>query len=392
METFDEVLGHLLARVNSESVDTKKLLQSYSAEKNKPENAAHLSSAAFTKPMLENTLETLRSYTAEFFPHATALIRSKMVTRTKLLVAEDICEVLFSITPVQCRTCKTTYIATSAENTDANITCLLCGRRSHKDCLKEYTIDHSAGVVFLCDPCLAAAETNLVLQTVNSQQTHADQNTPQEVHTPIPPTDGDTGHSSTEQQNNSQQLITTPPGIQTSQPPDDICPLYKENSCPHGLTGKRPIDGQPCPYKHPKKCHYFTGKYGNNGCRYSARRCPFYHPPLCENGFNLKICLNKQCTKTHITGTKRQLTNPAEHPRNAQRNNGRDPRSETPRNVQHYQPQPDDFPQLQSSHASNALSYHPANAPSRQTPPLNVWTPQEAKPIQESHDSSEKSF
>jgi hypothetical protein len=306
MNNFDDVLGHLLARCDE--TDVKKVLTSYDHSKNKPANTNHLGSASFTKPMLEATIEVLRTYSNEFYPHATTLIRSKMIARNKPQVAEDIVAVLYSITPTQCRTCKVMYVSTSAENTDANITCLLCGRRSHKECYSQYTIDNDAGVVFLCDPCLSQSETALILDTDNSLQPNVD---PKKQGSTPKPEDEETVEADEAKIVQADEDKSKQPELNYSD--DDICPLYKENSCPHGLTGKRHIEGKPCPKKHPPKCHYYIGRYGTSGCRYSAKRCPYYHPPLCENSSKLKICLNKQCTKYHITGTKRNLREPQKY-------------------------------------------------------------------------------
>ena len=299
MNNFDDVLGNLLAR--TEDNDAKRLLSAYDHSKTKPANASHLSSAAFTKTMLEATIDVLKKHTTEFYPHATALIRSKMVARTKIQIAEDICDVLYSITPTQCRSCKDIYISTSAENTDANITCLLCGRRSHKDCYNSYTIDNNVGVIFLCDACLTNTETALVLNAENAPQHHAAE---QKTDTAPKTEDGNVDEDKGEVEENYDD-----PDEDRSRKPrsDEICPLYKTNSCPHGLTGKRHIDGEPCKGKHPLKCFYHTGKYGTNGCRYTAARCPFFHPELCENSTKLKMCLNKQCSKYHLHGTNRSM-------------------------------------------------------------------------------------
>ena len=311
MNTYDDVLGHLLARLEN-GAEARKVLQAYDSTKSKAANSSHLASVTFTKVILESTLDALKNYCAEFYPYAVLLIRSKMVARTKPLIAEDIVAVLYSITPTQCRTCKLMYISTSAENTE-NIFCFLCGRRSHKECLKEHTIDNAAGVVFLCDPCLTNAETNLILDTDNSNQHNVEHEKPENEHQkpenehPKPENEAtkaaeDTGSKHTAESTN-----------------DEICPLYKENSCPHGLTGKRHIDGNPCPKKHPPKCFYFIGKYGSSGCRYSAKKCPYFHPALCENSTKLKMCLNKQCTKYHLSGTKRNMNESQQHGRREER-------------------------------------------------------------------------
>ena len=341
METYDQVLGHLLARCDEDAADVRKVLYGYDSSKTRTENAYYLGSSAFTKTMLDATIDVLKPYTSQFFPHATASIRSKMTARTKILVAEDIVSVLYSITPTQCRTCKTIYISTSAENTDANITCLLCNRRSHKECLKQYTIDNNAGVVFLCDPCLSKTETAHVLNTDNSppisDESHlltdtTDTSPQSEAGTPKP-----TVAESTEQ-------------YEEYAPDDEICSLYKENSCPHGLTGKRQIEGKPCPKKHPPKCHYFIGKYGSVGCRYSAKRCPYFHPTLCQNSEKLKICLNKTCTKYHISGTKRSLGDSQKYPHRDQQSHEVRPSS------QHHTPSPPQMwnsPQSPPSHENH---------------------------------------
>ena len=300
MNNFEDVLGQLLARC--EDNDAKRVLSAYDHSKTKPTNANHLASATFTKTMLEATIDVLKTHSTEFYPHATALIRSKMIARTKIQIAEDIVAVLYSITPTQCRACKNMYISTSAENTDANITCLLCGRRSHKECLNAYTIDNHVGVIFLCDPCLTNTETALVLDTDNAPQHNAAQqnldNTPELEDVVVEDKDKDETEENGRKPENDRRPKPSS---------DEICHLYKTNSCPHGLTGKRHINGEPCKGKHPLKCFYHTGKYGTNGCRYSAARCPYFHPQLCENSTKLKMCLNKQCTKYHLYGTNRSM-------------------------------------------------------------------------------------
>ena len=215
---------------------------------------------------------------------------------------------MYSITPTQCRNCKTIYISTSAENTDSNITCLLCGRRSHKECYKDYTIDNDVGVVFMCDPCLSKAETALVLPLENSPLTNTpntEANTPKEK------------NGESQEQNEAEDESIE----------DEICPLYKENSCPHGLTGKREINGSPCPGKHPRKCHYHTRKYGSSGCRYSAKRCPYFHPALCENSLKLQICLIDECKKYHIIGTDRVIRNSKKQQGRNQQRHSNQPKS-----------------------------------------------------------------
>ena len=218
----------------------------------------------------------------------------------------DIIQVLYAISPSQCRACKTTYISTSPENSDATLTCLLCGRRSHAECYKDYTVDEAVGIVFLCDPCLSTTET-AALDEKNE-----------------PNKDDKTPNDKDKTTNDDKDIDDKKKDDPAPKHDDEICPLYKEHSCPHGLTGKREIEGKPCSLKHPPKCYYHIGKYGSNGCRYSAKRCPYYHPILCENSLQIKVCLNKECKKYHLKGTSRKVvqeSNEERRPANVQNKN-----------------------------------------------------------------------
>ena len=316
MNTYDEVLGHMLAR--AEEANTKKVIGAYDPDKTKAQNVNLLASSKFLlKADIDPAINFLLEYTKQFYPHATPIIETSS-GKQKMEKAADIINVLCAVSPVQCRKCTNTYISTSPENTESTLNCLLCGRASHADCYKEYAVDNAVGIVFLCDPCLTTSETAIVLEKIeNSKPVKPDQKT-----------DGTP--------NNLEDVEQPDPGAGTEQPDpgagigpvdrgpaiehvdrgahiptyDEICPLYKENSCPHGLTGKRQICGAPCPFKHPKKCNYHTGKYGSNGCRYSDERCPFYHPRLCENSVQLKMCLIQGCKRTHLPGTSKFLKKP----------------------------------------------------------------------------------
>ena len=85
-----------------------------------------------------------------------------------------------------------------------------------------------------------------------------------------------------------------------------VCPLYKKNKCPHGLTGKKTIEGVTCQHLHPRKCIRFC-KFGNHkklGCTKGAE-CKFFHPVLCRNSLVNRRCVKEECTFTHLKGTKR---------------------------------------------------------------------------------------
>ena len=86
-----------------------------------------------------------------------------------------------------------------------------------------------------------------------------------------------------------------------------ICKDYTMRRCPHGLTGKRVHNGKVCPYKHPRRCRYFSS-FGNDkkrGCK-RGKDCNFFHPKLCRNSVTTRTCLNEECTFHHLKGTARK--------------------------------------------------------------------------------------
>lgn len=297
MNTLDEIIGAVLAQCVD--ADTKKVLSAFDKDKSRCANIKVISSVKYHKEHLEATSQILRDFTADHFPHAATFFKVPEA-KYKSHIATDIVDVILSMAPTQCRVCKATYIATSAANTDSTISCLMCGRKSHTNCFNDYTIDNNAGVVFLCDPCLTKTETATVLEN--------------DAPTSIPSSQPPGSEAVVEE-------IKHDDDEDEAAPKDEICPLYRLGTCPHGLRGKKLIDGEPCQYRHPPRCHYFTGKYGTpGGCRLKDR-CHFFHPPLCENSVKLKICLKNDCKDFHLPGTKRTLREPRQIDRREMRTN-----------------------------------------------------------------------
>ena len=88
--------------------------------------------------------------------------------------------------------------------------------------------------------------------------------------------------------------------------PPEICVLYKKMKCPHGLTGKREIDGAPCQKRHPPRCARYCrfAKDNKRGC-IKGKECKYFHPTLCKHSVKRRVCTVKDCTFTHLKGTKR---------------------------------------------------------------------------------------
>ena len=79
-----------------------------------------------------------------------------------------------------------------------------------------------------------------------------------------------------------------------------VCHFYKNNKCKYGLRGRD------CPYAHPKLCN----RYNVNGCDpvrgcKKGKDCTFLHPPICYGSERKRECLNVECKRLHLKGTRR---------------------------------------------------------------------------------------
>ena len=91
-----------------------------------------------------------------------------------------------------------------------------------------------------------------------------------------------------------------------------ICEEYKHGSCIHGITGRKPVDGKRCLFRHPKKCLKYC-KYGNDlemGCTGNIPNCRFLHPIICRNSIRYGACKFEKCTYSHLIGTQRRSIRP----------------------------------------------------------------------------------
>ena len=85
-----------------------------------------------------------------------------------------------------------------------------------------------------------------------------------------------------------------------------VCEAYKRRACPHGLTGKRLVDGKPCPHNHPPRCFRYC-KHGDNkrlGC-VKGKDCKYLHPKLCNNSLLKRVCFYDDCQFHHLKHTRR---------------------------------------------------------------------------------------
>ena len=79
-----------------------------------------------------------------------------------------------------------------------------------------------------------------------------------------------------------------------------------KRECLHGLTGKRLINGEACPHRHPPRCFRWCkhGKHKKLGCT-RGKECNFFHPRLCQGSVLKRVCLDENCTLVHLKKTRR---------------------------------------------------------------------------------------
>ena len=291
-DDFEAALGGLL--VKATDVAVKNVLGSYDKAKTVPQNIAQLKERS-SGVALQDTIAFLKTNSPEY-PVTQHVLSLKK--RNKEEYSRDIAKFLDFVKPSQCLSCKENYIPAAEQCTGDEPHCYLCQRPSHGLCYKETAIKPEIGVIFLCTECIsikAARELAADIQkqganpiNAKSANSEVDPNKPSELNLEAQLTEEEKPEAKADQEN-------------------EDCPLYLKRQCPHGLTGKREINGFPCPYKHRRHCKYYT-EYGPTGCRF-GKKCFFLHPALCQNSVKLKACLNRNCQELHIRGTQRYTRN-----------------------------------------------------------------------------------
>ena len=285
-EDFEAALGDFLAKATD--VNIKNVLGTFDKSKTVPQNIAILKDGS-SSAALQDTIAFLKSNSPEY-PVAQHVLSCK--NRNKEEYSKDIAKFLAFVKPTQCLSCNENYIPAAEQCAGNEPKCYLCQRPSHGVCYKEIVIKPELGVIFVCSECLSVKAAKDLAAEINSKPVDSGSS----VHPTGP--------------NGKEQKAPPPDEAKLIQDQED-CPLYLKRQCPHGLTGKREINGNPCPYKHRKRCKYYI-QYGPTGCRF-GKTCMFLHPPLCQNSVKLKTCLNRNCEEIHIKGTQRNTRNLPEH-------------------------------------------------------------------------------
>ena len=283
---LESVLGDILGKATTS--DIKDVIGKFDQLSSIDKNIKAL--LTFQREPLSETYKFLKSLGTDF-PAQAANLNSN--SRTKQDFARDIITFIDFLKPTQCLMCSENYVPTITDYQLEKSRCYICRRPCHSDCYAENNVDPDKGVFFVCSECLsikAATELQSSLQHLHHQEPTIQDPNDKKTEEPAPP-------KTAPMHEEARTYI---------EPTHDVedCPLYLKRICPHGLTGKRLIEGEPCPHRHRKLCKYFAAT-GPDGCRF-RNNCRFFHPTPCENSLKLQACYNKSCTNFHFSGTQRK--------------------------------------------------------------------------------------
>ena len=239
---------------------------------------------------------------------------------------------LFSLLPSSCSDCGEVYSVDL--RSVALFTCLKCGRGSH-DCEGKERFHKSLpacvpkGYVWLCTDCTSEIMPEVPVSDklqavgvapdvdrnesetsgVTSGEVTASDKLPAvglaaDVDRNESGTSGVTSGEVTASDNSFDNGNTQK--IQETARKQKVCYLYRKGVCPHGLRGKKLIDGKVCQFPHPRACWKYTAYGGRDKCGcHPGSGCIFFHPILCRHSVKDRNCVNEGCTFVHLKGTKR---------------------------------------------------------------------------------------
>ena len=321
-EIHDEVHGELLVLACPVS---KVVLSAFKCEANHDTNVDTLNVPAFTAKALQTCAKSLGiKVQAE---------DGKAIYKNKGQVADRIVRKVMSLFSSVCGECSEHYHRRLSA-APSLLSCHRCFRGSHDcDALKaklqpflDLGIDRHIGSVWLCQDCFsqsAAAKPYVVSQkkgtpkeeesVVAEPLAHQDQDLPdgdaEDDFKVIAEEDEDSkpevassepakekSETSTGDLNDSKGFQTTPPNQRS-----DTCNGYKHGNCPHGLNGKRVVDGAKCSKAHPHHCYRWrkAGSDSSRGCT-EGKNCRYFHPIVCKLSAKGQRCDREGCSYMHV--------------------------------------------------------------------------------------------
>ena len=240
------------------------------------------------------------------------------VYRTKDILTDRIILKIESHFEETCDECGEKY-RNKITDPEPDIRCFLCMQGSHKcqkfderlAVLSSSPIYLLAGSIWVCSGCRIKNDISIPAKPVKQSVTFQDKDESAKPEEDTAEKEEEAEEEEEEEEKRPSPRRDTHTARSTEQSSwKDICELYKRNSCPHGRSGRKEVDGKTCDKPHPRKCAKYCrfGK-GKGGC-IKGRNCRDYHPILCKFSVRRRECRNQECTYTHLRGTNRFRTEP----------------------------------------------------------------------------------
>ena len=313
-QKYNIALGELLRQAD---IVSKTVISAYKPDASHLANRKLLGGRKFSADALEAC--------AVFLKIKTRNNRDKIYSNKETL-ADRIILKIESFFEAECNECLEKYTNHLDAEDDPPFTCFLCLQGSHncaeikkiEAALKNSSLsaDPSKGLTWLCKVCFD--RNNLLTPTSGKRKESVSfEDTSEHI---TDSNDKEDGKSDTEELEGEE-------GAKVDYKDRKICKLYMQMKCPHGLTGKREIDGARCRHNHPPRCHRYC-KFGSKhrlGCS-KGKSCRYYHPVICKFSLRDRKCFNPDCSYTHLKGTARYDTEDREdtynHPERTHRGYG----------------------------------------------------------------------
>lgn len=293
---FEVALGGILTKTSETSIKT--VIGIFDKDKTVSQNIVQLKRSSGAD--LQQTISFLKQTCTEY-PVAQHVLSCK--NTNKEIYSRDIAKFLDFVKPTQCLACKDNYIPAAEQCTGTEPKCYLCQRPSHGPCYQDTDINPEVGVIFLCSECISVKVANELAENLQKQPDAENLQKQPDAATDSDSNQIDKDKSAPTEKPNEETTVNNGNKEEITYNHQQDCPQYLKRICPHGLTGRRLINGKPCPFKHRKLCTFYT-QYGPSGCRYK-NNCRYLHPDICQNSLKLKMCLNRSCQELHIRGTQR---------------------------------------------------------------------------------------
>ena len=214
----------------------------------------------------------------------------------------------------------------TALNEKLLLQCKLCGQNAHLECLKELLGEsyHSDlthedvsrlinplgldGLHYLCDSCSNSTIPSESGLNAGSKSQNAEDSS----------VIADGTNQQTDRTSDNAAVLKNAVVHEENNKPwrdrSDLCALFLQSKCPHGITGKQ------CENFHPRVCNQYrkNGNHPKYGCR-KGNACNYYHPDICPNSMKSHTCLNHKCVyRWHLPHTIRVQNTRSRHSHNMQ--------------------------------------------------------------------------